>query len=253
MAAENYTLGRGELHFSLFKTGTNTPAGFRYLGITPEFGLTINTEYLDLFNSDHGIREKVQSVPVETTRQGNFSCVDIEMDNLANFFFGSKSTIAQTATTGDTETFTDVIQGMSYQIGLTDATPTGVHSVSNVAITGSVLGTDYLVDATLGIVTIVAGGNIASGDDVTITYDRAAGSIDQVISGTEPVEGTLRFIADNPQGANLDYFMPRVKLSPNGDFSLKTEEWQTIPFNLEILKLTGKEAIYINGRPYTGS
>lgn len=255
MASENYTLGKGELHFSTFRTGTRVPAGFDYIGLTPEFSLTINTEYLDLFNSDHGIREKVRSVPVETTRSGSFTCVDISKENLANFFFGSTSTIAQTSATSQTETITDVIQGRSYQVGLSDSTPTGIHSLTSVVVkvasSTKVLNTDYELNATLGIVTIISGGGIATGDDIIVEYSRSAMSIDQVLSGSEPVEGALRFIADNPEGDDFDYYCPYVKLSPNGDFSLKTEEWQTLPFNLEILKLTNREAIYINGRPYT--
>jgi hypothetical protein len=31
----NQTLGRGKVNFSLFKPGTQTPAGFRYIGNTP--------------------------------------------------------------------------------------------------------------------------------------------------------------------------------------------------------------------------
>ena len=35
MATKNYTLGRGKVHFSRFKTGTQVPAGFFYIGNTP--------------------------------------------------------------------------------------------------------------------------------------------------------------------------------------------------------------------------
>jgi len=255
MASENYTLGKGELHFSLFRTGTYVPEGFRYLGLTPEFALTIETEYLDLMNSDHGIREKVRSVPIETTRSGNFTCVDMEQENLANFFFGSTAIATQTALATQSETITDVIPGLAYQVGLSDTFPTGIHSLTSVVVkvgvTTMTLDTDYSLNAELGIVTVIDGGAIVIGDDIIVEYDRSAKSRKEVISGTEPVSGALRFIADNPEGDNLDFYFPYVRLSPNGDFSLKTEEWQTLPFSLEILKRTTVEAIYIDGRPYT--
>ena len=44
--------------------------------------------------------------------------------------------------------------------------------------------------------------------------------------------------------------MPYVKISPNGDYALKGDEWQQIPFNIEILKKTGFEALYSDGRAY---
>lgn len=257
MAYGNQTLGRGEVHFSRFITGTQTPEGFRYLGNTPEFGLTIETEYLDHFSSDRGIREKDKSVPLETTRTGNLVADDIQMDNLAIFFFGEKAILAQTSATGVTEQIDDVIQGRSYQIGVTGGNPTGVRSISNVTVevaaSAKTVEVDYTVDPELGIITIVEGGGIADGSDIDIEYDRAAKSREQVISGTEPVEGALRFISYNPEGEKRDFYMPYVKLSPNGDFPLKSDEWQQMPFTVDILKATSREAIYIDGRPYTAS
>jgi len=253
----NQTLGRGEIHFSLFKTGTQTPSGFRYLGNTPEFNVTLENETLDHFSSDRGIREKDKSIVLETTATGSLTCDDIQLDNLALFFFGSTSTLVQTSATAATETFTDVIAGHSYQLGIGDSNPTGVRSVSNVVVevasTPMTVTTDYTVDAELGIITIVDGGGIVTGDDVEVTYDRAAKSREQVISGTSQVEGALRFISYNPEGDKMDYYLPYVKLAPNGDFALKSDEWQQLPLTVEILKGTSRERIYIDGRPFTAA
>ena len=46
MDNKNYTLGRGKVYFSRFKAGTQIPAGFFYIGNTPEFNLTIESEVL---------------------------------------------------------------------------------------------------------------------------------------------------------------------------------------------------------------
>ena len=54
-------------------------------------------------------------------------------------------------------------------------------------------------------------------------------------AGTE-VRGALRYISTNPVGPKKDVYWPYVKLTPNGDFSLKGDEWQTIPFTFEVLK-----------------
>ncbi len=71
---------------------------------------------------------------------------------------------------------------------------------------------------------------------VTATYDTTVASYDRVISGGTAIEGTLRFIADNPTGDNIDYFFPWVKITPNGDMALKGDTWQVLPFNVEVLK-----------------
>jgi len=253
----NQTLGRGELHFSLFASGSHTPAGFRYLGNSPSFSLTIDQEKLDHFNSDRGVRVKDKSVILQVDYSGALTLDDINVQNLALFFFGSQSVLAQTSATGQTQTFTSVEQGFGYQLGISTNNPTGVRSISNVTVEVSsvakTLGTDYTVDADRGIIYVVEGGGIADGASIAVDYDRAAVSRKQVISGTTQLEGALRFISYNPDGEKNDYYFPYVRLGPNGDFELKSDEWQQLPLTVEILRDTAysKEAIYIDGQPYT--
>jgi hypothetical protein len=260
MAYGNQTLGRGEVHFSRFKTGGGgyVPEGFRYLGNTPSYALTIGSSKLDHFNSDRGIRTKDKSIVIETTVTGKFDADDIQYESLAWFFFGTAATVTQTSATSATETFTGVIAGLSYQIGLTDALPGGVKGVSNVVVTVSstakTAGVDYLVDPDRGVITIVEGGTITSGANVLVTYDRLARSYKQVISGTQQVSGAMQFRSYNPEGEKIDFYLPYVSLSPNGDFALKADQaWQSLPFNVEILNAPGRAAIYANGQPYSVS
>ncbi len=257
MAYGNQTLGRGEVWFSRFRPGTQQPEGYRYLGNTPALSLSIDTSFLDHFSSDRGIREKDKSIPLETTRTGSLTADDIQLDNLAYFFFGSQAVISQTSGTGLTETLTDVIPGRMYQLGVTNGNPAGVRSITAVGVAkGSTTFTvvdDYIVDAARGTIEVVDGGAIKALDDLTVTYSRSAVSRNQVISGTLPTEGALMFISYNPEGEKLDYRMPYVKLSPNGDFALKSDEWQTIPFTLEILRAPAREAIYVDGQPFVAA
>lgn len=255
----NYTLGRGKLYFSRFKPGTKIPAGEAYVGNSPEFNLTIESENLDHFASDEGIREKDDSVALQVTRTGSFTADDIKKDNLAIFFFGAAVLIAASAVTITDEAFADVTQGLYYQLGLTTANPAGAKGLvqhtapaANVivkvgAVTKAEL-TDYEIDLVTGRLYIVEGGGILTGDDVLVSYKIGASERDRIISGSTPVEGCLRFIAANPKGKDFDYYMPWVKVTPNGEFNLKGDDWQTIPFNLEILKPTGSEAILMEGR-----
>jgi len=256
MAYGNQTLGRGELHFSRFKTGTKIPEGFRYVGNTPSFTLSIAGTNLDHYSSDRGIREKDKSIVLETNRTGKFDADDIQLENLGWFFFGDSGLVTQTLLAGQSETFTDAIVGYSYQVGISDTRPSGVKSISavvvKVGVANKTIATDYLVDLDRGIVTILEGGTILTGDDVIVEYTRNAKTYEQVISGTAAVEGALQFRSENPEGDKIDFFMPYVKLSPNGDFSLKADNaWQSLPFNVEILRAPAREAIYANGQPYT--
>lgn len=253
--AQNYTLGRGKVFFSRYLTGTQDPAGFLYIGNTPEFSLTIESETLDHYSSDAGIREKDDSVPLTTTRTGSFTTDNISAENVALFFFGSASVLTQSAITSTAYTLADVVPGMFYQLGISSSNVVGHRKLNpsgfTVATGGTthVLGTDYRIDTDTGMIEIISGGAVVSGDDLTVTYAVLSSTRSRVISGSTPIEGALRYIANNPKGDNKDYIMPWVKITPNGDYALKGDEWQTIPFSIEALKPTFAEAVYVDGRP----
>lgn len=375
---KNYTLGRGKLSFSRFRTGTQNPAGFLYIGNSPEFNLTIESEVLDHFSSDEGIREKDDSIPLQVNRTGTFSTDNINPQNVALFFFGDNSVVTTIAAASLTETITDVHLGMQYKLGQTANNPTGyfgldataitisatggapvkatgtvtfsgtgaaddtitvagvayvmkavpasahqvdigvdaatsaanlsaainagagsgsaygagtvanpsvtatvagavvtVHaktagtagnaitlakSGTDIAVSGAVLsggtgssfvvGDDYTVNADFGTITILEGGAIVEGDDIDVAFAVKGSTRDRVISGTTSVEGALMYEATNPKGPKYNYYMPYVKISPNGDYALKGDEWQVIPFTLDIQKpASGGAAILVDGLP----
>lgn len=251
----NQTLGRGKLYVATFVTGTHTATDWRYLGNSPSFSLNIQSDKLDHFSSDAGVRVKDKSVVLQTNRTGNLVLDDINNENLALFFFGSQSIVTQTSATGQTESFTGVKQGYYYQLGVSTGNPTGVRSVSSVVVqvgaSVKTLGTDYTVDTDRGFIYVLDGGTISDGATLSVTYNRAAKTRKQVISGTTQIEAAMRYVSANPQGELNDYYFPYVKIGANGDFALKSDEWQQLPLNVEILEDTAynRAAIYIDGQP----
>lgn len=259
----NYTLGRGEIYFARRDPITKLLGGERYLGNTPEFNLTFESENLEHFSSDRGIREKDRSVILQITRSGSLITDNVNPQNVALFFFGTTEalTVAQTSVTG--EAINNVEVGMFYQLGATVANPSGARKViypgaagTTFAMTKSgggalVAGTDFLLEADLGRIEILPDGTIVDGDDLLVNFTVAASNRTRIISGSSPVEGALRFIAYNPTGENIDYYLPSVALSPNGDYALKSDEWQQIPFNVEVLKPDNGEALYADSRALT--
>ena len=257
--AQNYTLGRGKVHFARFQTGTQTPDGFFYIGNTPEFSLNIESETLDHFSSDEGIREKDDSVPLEVNRTGSLTTDNIDPKNVALFFFGSDSTVTQAGVAEQTVTLTDIKAGHSYKLGSTTQNPAGYFGIDEtetftVQINGAgatlVVDVDYTMDFDNGLISFVEGSLIAVDDaDVDVTFTVAASTRSRVISGSEPVEGAMMYITKNPKGSDAVFYLPYVKITPNGDYALKGDEWQQIPLSLEVLKPTNQEAIYRDGSP----
>lgn len=244
----NYTLGRGALYFQ--KTGDRD---WYWFGNTPEFTATSDSEELEHFSSESGIREKDDSVILEVSRTATIVCDDISVQNLALFFLGSSSTVTTAPAVGLSEDLT-VDPGAFIQIGETAANIAGARGLANVVVesnpagTTYLLGADYTVNLATGLLEILTGGAIAAASDITITYDIVGGTSDLVVSGGAASEGALRFISDNPKGDQRDAFMRSVRISPNGDLSFKGDEWQQIPLSVEILKVEPYEAIELYTR-----
>lgn len=261
MPNKQYVLGRGRVFFDQFAPNTQTTTGERYIGNTPEFSLTIESESLDHFDADAGIRAKDDSVLLELNRTGSFVTDNIDIDNLALFFLGAKSTAAQASVPSHAEIITGVRKDRYYQIG-SALRVGGVRNVSSVVLTKEqtptdvpmVLGTDYTLEASLGRFYIMPTSTVVvDGDTVNVACAIAAYSQDRVITaGSSTVDGALKFIANNPKGPQRDYYMPYVRLSPNGDYALKGDEWQQFGFTIDVQKLSDTvESIYVDGRPYT--
>lgn len=246
-----YTLGKGKVYFDPFVLGTTTKTGERYIGNTPEFSYTIESTNLDHFDSDAGIRSKDESVTTEINRTGTITTDNIDPFNVSLFLLAATGTQTQTAATGATDTIASPLKDRHYQLGVTAANPSGVRSVSNVSITGLTAGTDFIVDGPLGRIYFPDTSALVEGTPITITYNRAGATRQQIItSANAALYGALRFIATNPKGTLLDYYMPKVKLAPSGDYALKGEDWQSMQFSLEILELNATTAaIYVDGRP----
>lgn len=258
MDLKNYTLGRGRVFFDAFAAGTKTTTGERYLGNTPAFNFASESEELEHYDSDDGIRVKDDSVILQLDRSASFTTDNVSAENLSLWLLGDQNALVQAAAPGSTSTLTGVKKSHYYQLGRTTGNPAGVREISNVSVTDddptpNVISTDnYTVDLTLGRVYIKDDApDIVDGTtNLIVTYDVAASTRSQIITAsTGLLEGAMRFISTNPKGTQRDYFMPYVQIRPDGDFALKGDDWQQISFNVEILKLDDTtEALYADGR-----
>lgn len=255
----NYVVGRGKLFFSQFLPGTKTYSGAsRYLGNSPELTLSQDEEKLDHYNSDYGIRVKDASVTLQNDQSGAFTLDDISAENLALWFHGAVQNNVIAAVVAGTTEATSISKGDYVQLGVTAGNPIGARNVSGVsAMIGAGAGValamagNYEIDPVTGRIYILDGApDVPDNSRVVFTYTSAAGTEELIIAAGTVIEGRLDFIADNAAGENRDYLWPYVQVSPEGDFSLKGDDWQTMSFNLEVLKLNDStERQYIVKRP----
>jgi len=251
----NLVLGRGKVYFDRFAPGTQVKTGERYMGATPSYSVSAETQELDHFSSEEGLQVKDESVTLRVDYSGALTVEDMSDKNAALFFFGDAETATISAAVGETESFA-VQPGYFYQLGMTDAKPEGVELVSNVVVvldpggadTPCVAGTDYNVDTDLGRIEVIDGGNLVADATMGVTYDITAQTQSRVISGTSLIQGAMRFISFNGVGNQRNFYMPKVTLRPNGEYALKGEEWQNIGFNVEILQAGNLANLFTSGR-----
>lgn len=257
MAFSNqYVLGRGKVYFQRFASGTKTPIdGERYIGNCPSFSVSATEDKLEHYSSEGGLKVLDASVTLQQTRSGGFKTDNIDKSNLALLFSGISSSLSQTTATAQTQD----VKGEKdrwYQLGISTSNPQGVVNVSNVSIKDAATHlvtlptTNYTVDTATGRVYFHDDApDVVSGTSYTITYDVGTASRNLILSKTDTVYGALRFISANGYGANTDYFLPYVKVAPNGDFNLIGDTWQEIDFTMDVLKLdSNTESIYATTR-----
>lgn len=250
---KNYTLGRGKIYFAAYLPGTETPGPSRYIGNTPEFSTTTDSAELEHFDSDNGINDKDDSVTTSITRTGSMTTDNIDMDNIALSFLGDKSTYSQLAATAQTETFV-IGKGRYFQLGKTKANPAGTRYVNNVVFKKGAadvaIPNNFELDLDTGRFYVESDApGVEEGDSIIVTYDQKAYTQSRVISSANAIMGELFFEGTSVKGKKLDYMWPKAKLTPNGDFNLKSgDDWATIPFNVEFLRKAGLETVYITDR-----
>lgn len=269
----NYVVGRGRIYFNQFKPGSNVTAGGElYFGNTPELTINTDSETLDHYSSESGLREMDMRVLLELTQGGTFTTDEINADNLALFFLGEKATITQTQVTGKKEVIATIHKARYIQVGSDSNNPTGVRDINNLTVgvvdagvaisTGSgdistisgitmvPLAKNFEVDLANGRIYVEPDApDVANGQQAVLQYDVNPQVRTMVIGRSAMVYGSLRFISDNPVGTQKDYFFPKVALQPDGDYALKGDDWQVMSFTFSALRLnSATERVYIDIR-----
>lgn len=142
-----------------------------------------------------------------------------------------------------------ITRGRWFQLGQSAETPQGVRHVGSVTLAG-VSEDSIIVEEETGRFYVNSdAADVVDGMTVAVTYGIAARLEEIVIAKGETIEGELLFLANNAAGQNKDYFWPYVKLTPDGDFALKGDDWQSMTFSVEILKRDAvTERQYITAR-----
>ena len=251
---ENLVLGRGEVYFDRFVGSTGE--GERYLGNTPSFQITRTLTRKDRKTSYGG---NVHTQPGKVLGEEisiKITTDAVSWDNINEWF--SQSSPGQATLPGNelvplTEQFR-IKQGRWYQLGL-GATPMGVDRVDRMSavrfLGGNPFreGVDWVTDRENGRFYIPVGSPRAlDGSSPLVTYFRRPSG--QFRTGTTSSEnlGALRYISKNPYGPKTNFYFPMVRLTPQGDWEMKGDEFQQMQFSGEVIKLSPLHALMYAAR-----
>lgn len=261
-AKSKKTIGAGRLFFEITDAlGVPVDGGGEvYLGDSPGFALTVESESLEDWSSDGPIAEKDVDVAIRVNRSFNLTTKNVSFDNLALFVIGTVAQVAQDAGTVEDEQIPSVTPGRYYQLGATAANPTGVRGATSVVVTDSddanpttfVLNEDYELDAATGRIRIVEGGAITTGTDLLVSYTRPANTRGQVTTDNLGAKyGRLRYVEDATFGEPKDVYAPFVQLKPTGELPFKSRDSvQQMGWEVSVQSPpAGGSALYIDGRP----
>jgi hypothetical protein len=254
--SKNLTIPRGKVFFGPFLAGTYNPGAFIDLGNVPSLTFQGDIQKLPHYSSMAGMREKDRDIVVGRDLTATLVTDDMGLTNRRLWLTGSVATVTTAALTDQEDVFEDAGPGDIFQLGRTDANPTGHRGVTVTAVVNGAttydVTDDYLVHSDIGMIEIVEGGAIAAGTDLTVTYDVAAASRQRVASGDVEIEGELKIVAFNAVGDQIDYTFPRVQISGSGGLDLmqdpESPAFQQMTLDVSLLKKGTLALAYADGR-----
>lgn len=130
----NYKVGRGRTKIQLYNASNVLAQRARWLGNNPAFTLSVESENLQHFSSESGIRQVDADIPLSITRTSQITVDNISNDNIALFLAGSKSTVVQAGGAVTNEILSGIAPETVFQLGETANNIAGVRSISAVAV-----------------------------------------------------------------------------------------------------------------------
>lgn len=255
MEEKNLVLGRGRVLVSEVDRLTNRAFGFFEIMSVQSFSLNATVEKLPHYDYSVSERPKDGEAVIARDWTINMSVDSFNPENVGLFFGSKPENHTQAAFTDRVENLTAVLPGLELELGVTSSDFMGVRNLTDAVFTfeGAELeeDVDYTVDMLRGTVIFLAGGAVTSGGTVIATYSGEVSTVSRVIGRGDPRILTLKYESDNAHGENFVIKAPRVSISPDGAYDLISDDWSSMSFTAEVLKVRGREMLYRDNRPLT--
>jgi hypothetical protein len=155
---------------------------------------------------------------------GSLKTIDYQAENVAMALRATTSARAISETTLAAEALTMAALGVWYDVGT--GMLSGISVKDDADAVTYVLGTDYEVQAELGLFLAIDGGAIAAGDIIHISATGAADTSNEytIGAGSSAVVEMKGTLTDDFSGKKADFHLRQVRIVSDGDYVVISEE-----------------------------
>ena len=257
----NVVLGAGEVYVDLLDDdGDKT--GERYLGDSPAATISVTSETTTVLSSDGPVARELVNRVRSVSRSVGFTLKDSSIANWALFLLGEDEAYADEDIAVADEEIAIVRRGRWYQLGVSDAKPTGVAAIGEAgfAVTYSDNGADtalpaeqYEIDREHARIRIRPdSAALADGATIKIDYTPVASANRRIVKAGEPrqIRCALRYIEDrDAAGEARNAYAVECNLAPAGEIGLKSRETeQQLAFTAAVVDQGGsRPSLFVDG------
>lgn len=242
----NLVLGRGSVFFDRSMGDSSVAEGEMYLGNTPSFQVNRQVKRIASKSSYGGTIHDNESHVTSEEITVAMTTDNITWDNYAHWF-SQQSTPDEQVSGSDLLQYDEELtikKGRYFQLGNQfEAFGTFFLEDLIVTIKGQVntlqVGTDYIFDNEMGrIYFLPTSPRGHDGRVVICSYFKRKSPTQSITTKPQEVIGSMRYIADNVVGWNINLFFPKVRITPVGVIEMKSDEFQQMRFDVSAMKKT---------------
>lgn len=234
---ENVKLGAGSL--LLGKYVNDVVSGFDFVGNASSVSIAAEVTNVQLFSNTQRSGALMAEATLRTVYTVSAVLNEFTMKNLQLWWKASQNTKTQSASTGRTVSFSNVVRGKVYDLGARQ-----VENVVGVAGTEALVAdSDYKLYAEYGLVHILPNAPHIADDgteDIEFNFEQPALEIEQNRLNTEASQQAhLLFVSDdkNPEGVSSKDRLEiwRVNVAPDGELNLIGDEYGSFNLTMTIM------------------
>lgn len=234
----------GDVYFNRLDVA-GTPTGLTLLGNTTQFAIQESTDQkLRTSKGRSTYGQALDAVYVKKPSEITIAADEMDAANLALGLLGTVSALSQTAATVASESVTPAV--LDVFVPLANGNVSAVVVTDTAGATSYTEGTDYLVNASVGMIKPLSTGTIVAAAELKVSYTAGVISGSSIGGGSQPtVKGGL--ILDGVNLANQKPIIIRVDqavLTPNKAIDFLASDFAGLDLKGILQTLAGKTSPY---------